>query len=734
VEEYSDAEKTYLEILREFPNSDVSREVEYGLAWSYFQQKKYEEAYDIFDQLSDGSDSIGTKSFYWKGESMRYAGRENEAFKIFNEFLDKYPNSSLAAGVQYQMGALYYNSDRFDQAGKYLSYATGSNEADIQARSFVLLGDIALSKKQFEPARKNFESAINIPGINLNLQNSAMLGLGVSLFYLQKYKEALPYLTDVDYRDPSFESDKLNFYLAETDFALGKFQEALSRYQKVDISNEEVGSFALYGRAYSYFSLRDYGNAALQFADFIKKFPNDSKNIDARLRLADSYYGSRNFASASRVYKELFKVKSGGFDDPNAQYQYAQALYKAGSISDAIKEFRDLQARFPNSEFADRSLYVVGWIYFQQGNFNEAISNYRNVLRTYPRSSLSPIIYYSIGDAYFNIGRYDSAIVNYQKLLTDFPSSNYVFDAVNGLQYSYVAQGNPERAIALIDEFVSRNPGLSFSDQVYFKKGEIYYSQRSYELAKQSYKEFAGNYPKSKLLPDAYYWIGKSAQNLQQHEEAVFNFNRVFEMNPNSETGIASVLEIGNIHNAQKNYDAAISIYDRALSKIPPDSKRKAEVLYMKGLTLINKGNPTESYPVFEEVAQYYPGTIFADKAKFEVALIELSMGRYTVADQYFKNLAETRTDDLGAQSQYYYGLSLLEQNKINEAISAFVRVRTVFGGYDEWLARSFLKMGEAYTMLDDNEKAKEMYRAVLTKHKGDSFGQEAQAKLRELQ
>ena len=66
------------------------------------------------------------------------------------------------------------------------------------------------------------------------------------------------------------------------------------------------------------------------------------------------------------------------------------------------------------------------------------------------------------------MGKYDSAIVNYQKLLTNYPSSNYIFDAVNGLQYCYVAKGQPDNAISTIDEFVNRNPGLSFSDQIFF--------------------------------------------------------------------------------------------------------------------------------------------------------------------------------------------------------------------------------------------------------------------------
>ncbi|MGE5804280.1 MAG: tetratricopeptide repeat protein, partial [Ignavibacteria bacterium] len=59
--------------------------------------------------------------------------------------------------------------------------------------------------------------------------------------------------------------------------------------------------------------------------------------------------------------------------------------------------------------------------------------------------------------------------------------------------------------------------------------------------------------------------------------------------------------------------------------------------------------------------------------------------------------------------------------------------VRTIFPGYGEWLTRSYLKLGECYTRLNEEDKAKDMYRTVLANHRGDQFGKEAEEKLREL-
>lgn len=732
VEDYPNAERSYKEIINQFPSSPFFRDAQYGLAWAYFQQTNYNEAYKIFDFLSGGTDSVAMKSYYWKGESKRYAGYNNEAYEIFNQFLQKYPNSNMVEGVKYQIGVLYFNNSENDLASRYLITATSSEDKLVRAKSLTLLGEIELNKKQYASARNYFEPVLTLQEADGNVQNRSMLGLGISLFYLNDHEKSLEYLLDIDFRTPRFEEQKVNFYIAENYFALDNFKEAINRYDRAVGEDLTINAFASYGKAYSYFNSGDYQNAAFHFNDFIKSFPVNSRITDARLRLADSYYGSRDYIAASRVYKDIFSSSKNLSDDPQLNYQYAQTLFKSGDTESAITQFNLVHEKFPASSFADEAMFTVGWIKFQQRDYVESIISYKRVLEKYPSSSLRPIIYYSIGDANFNLGRYDSAVVYYQKVLSEFPRSEYVFDAVNGIQFSYVARGETERAISFIDQFSRQNPNLSFTDAIFFKKGEIYYGNGDYENAKTAFKDFIASYPRSKKVPDAYYWIGKSSQALGQNEEAIFNFNKVFEDYKTSEAASSGVIEIGNIYNEMGNYPLAVRIYDDAIRELG-NSSRKPEFLLNKGLTLIKMERYEEAYEVFEEVSMYHPGTIFADKSRIELGLISLATGNYETADGYFRTLAKSRSDDIGAKAQYYLGVSLFEQNKFREAEVELQKVRSSFATYDEWLTKSLMLRGEIYEKLEQFEDAKNMYRAVLSKHGGDVYGKEAQEKLRKL-
>jgi TolA-binding protein len=732
VEEYAEAATTYSEIIDNFPRTPVYRDAQYGLAWSYFQQSKYNEAYTVFNNLSQGDDSTAIKSFIWKGESKRYSGNTNEALIIFQDFLKRYPDHPSASLVESLIGLIYFDQNKFELSSQYLANATSSDDPVTRAKAFTMIGEIELRNKNYVKARGNFEPAIRITEAENEVHQRALLGMGVSLYHLGDYEQATDYFRNAESINPSFEPDKINFYMAESYFSLGKYQEALSRYNSIKSNEAEYVQQLTYSKGYCHFNLGSYSNAAYQFAEFIDRYPNDFRITDAKLRLADSYYGARNFAAASRIFKQLFQSGKYSSDDPYAYYQYAQALYKSGETNAAITEFRNLQQKFPDSKYAESSLFTVGFIKFQEGEFEGAITDFRYVLQIYKNSALTPVVFYSIGDAYFNLGMYDSAIVNYRNVLTKYPSSEYVFDAINGMQYSYVAMGKSDEAINLIDRYTSQNPNLKFSDLIFFKKGEIYYSQRDYQNAKTSYQEFLVKYPRSSLVPEAYFWLGKSSQNLKQDDEAIFYFTKVFESYPGSESAAVSVIELGKMYEANGNYQASIEVLEQASTKLK-DSPRLPEVLFIKGTAYVKMDNIQKAYGTFEELAMYHRETIFADQAKFEMGLIDMAAGRYDAANKNFLDVAEKRTDDLGARSQYYYGLSLFDQAKYSESISALVRVRTVYSQYEPWLSRSYLLLGDCYVKLNDKRQAEEMYRVVVTKHKGNELGEEARQKISKL-
>lgn len=731
--DYKNATTIFEELLSDNYDSLLDNKINYSLAWIKFQKNEFSEAFKIFDDLSRvENDTIAIASLFWSGECKRYLGESVQANEIYDQFIKKYPSHPYAARAQLGKGTSYYSQNLSQEAESSLLRAVNSNDPYARGKAFTLLGELKLNQKLFSEARSNFQESVKLTSNVPDIYNRALLGLGVSEFFLSNYNDAVRNLELLKNRSRDFETDKTNFYLAESYLMRGEYSAAIKHYNQIRSGNEELRKPVIYGKAYSYFNLKDFPNAIYYFNDYATKYRTDQNVNDAKLRLADSYFGIKSFDKASQIYRELFANDRLISNDDQTYYQYSQSLFKAGRSNDAIEEFIKLQQKFPRSRFADASQYVVGWIYFQQNNFRAAIENYEKLLTKYPASSLKPIAYYSIGDSYYNLGDYEESINYYNRVLTEFPNTPYILDAVNGIQYAYLAKDQPDRAVSFIDQFVSANPSSKFGDQIFFKKGDIFYSSDDYNNAMIAYQEFIRRYPSSPLIPNAYYWIGKSAAFLKREAEAIDNFNRVLSINLRSDIGISAAIDLANIYTNKNDFTSAIKVLNSSIDA-QPTSNQVPELLYLRAVAEIKSNNLEEAYKTLDQIVTYYEGSVFAAKAKIELSVLEISRKNYDNALILLKELAEKRLDDIGARAQYLIGLTYFEQNNMNDAIIAFVRVRSVFSGYDEWFTRSLLKLGDCYVKLNDKQQAREMYRAVINRHKTGELAQEANRKLKQL-
>lgn len=733
LKDYKSALSIFGELLTDSNDQTLNNKINYSIAWIKFQQNSFDEAFKLFDNLSKvENDTISISSLFWSAECKRYNRELEQANLIYDQFLKKYPNHQFASRAELGKGTSFYSKNLSKDAESSLYKAVNSNDPYSRGKAYALLGELKLNQKLFEEAKNNFQESIKLTANLPNIYLRSLLGLGVSEFYLNNYDNAIKNLEAIKSRDKVFETDKTNFYLAESYLMRGEYSAAIKHYNQISGDNNELRKPIIYGKAYAYFNMKDFPNAIYYFNEYVSKFRNDQNINDAKLRLADSYFGIKNFDKASQIYRELFSSDRLISNDDQTYYQYCQSLFKAGRSNDAIEEFIKLQQKFPRSRFADASQYVVGWIYFQQNNFRSAIDNYEKLLSNYPNSSLKPIVYYSIGDSYFNLGDYDASINFYGRVLTEFPNTQYILDAVNGIQYAYLAKDQADEAVRFIDQFVERNPNAKFSDQIFFKKGDIYYSSDDYEKAIVAYQEFIQKFPSSAQVANAYYWIAKSASFLKRDSEAIENFNRVISISTKSDIGISAAVDVSNIYLSKNDFVSAIKVLNNSIDA-QPTSNRVPELLYLRAVAEIKSANLDDAYKTLDQIVSYYEGTVFSAKAKIELSKLEINRKNYDNALILLKELSEKRLDDIGAQAQYLVGQIYYEQNNINDAIIALVRVRSVYSGYDEWYTRSLLRLGDCYVKLNDKQQAREMYRAVINRHKTGELAQEANRKLKQL-
>jgi outer membrane protein assembly factor BamD len=211
--------------------------------------------------------------------------------------------------------------------------------------------------------------------------------------------------------------------------------------------------------------------------------------------------------------------------------------------------------------------------------------------------------YYSLGQQAFATHDYRGSVVYFQKLIDQYPFSPYAEDAELKIGLSqYQLQHYPE-AIASLGDFEKMHPTS--------KEIEI----ASYYLAMAHYDQ-----------------IGRPDQDQSNTEQALEQFEVIERRYP--ETGFAALahqqisvcremlarhqLLIGDFYYKRANFRAAESRLAELMQKWP-DTPVGDEALYQLGTTLEKEGKKYSAAQAFTAVELHYPGTIYANKAKYEL-------------------------------------------------------------------------------------------------------------------
>lgn len=120
------------------------------------------------------------------------------------------------------------------------------------------------------------------------------------------------------------------------------------------------------------------------------------------------------------------------------------------------------------------------------------------------------------------------------------PKKKSTSKKVSGAQALYNAALNDyyaekfEQARSAFDRFIDKYPKSELVPNAYYWKGETYYSEKNYAQAILTFKEITGRYGKHSKAPDALLKIGMSYDKVGDSDNAIFYLRALIEDFPSS--------------------------------------------------------------------------------------------------------------------------------------------------------------------------------------------------------
>lgn len=672
------------DFVQKHPTSTKRNSAFLDVADYYFDHGKYAYARKWYDKVDEGSISRAERDRYSfnYGYSLYSTKDQAESQKYFNRVVN---SPEYGAQAKYYIGFMAYEGDDYDRANEYFEQV--SDNEKYQEKLSYYQADLNFKLGKFEKAITLAEAQMKKSSPSERSELSKIIG--ESYFNLQKYNEAIPYLTA--YKGKGGKWNNTDYYqLGYAYYKQNDFEKAISEFNKIIGGNNSVAQNAYYHLAESYVKLdkkqealnafrnasqMDYDlkiqeDAWLNYAkisyeignpyqsvpqvltSYLAKYPQNANKSEIETLLIDSYITSKN-------YKEALTLLEGknSFDNKVAYQKvafyrglevYNDGDYKAAKslFEKAIKEPRD-------PKFTARAIFWKAETDYETGDFDDALIGFKQFQQASAASATPEManIDYNLGYTYFKLKNYSKSTEYFKSFANQRKEDKLrLNDAYLRLGDGYFVSSDYKNAIDAYDKAIAlKQIETDYAD---FQKAMSfgYIGQGNTKI--KGLNAFINTYSKSSLRDDAMYELGNSYVKANENDKAIAMYDRLNSEYKNSVFNSKSVLRQGLIYyNANQNNQALAKF--KSLAKNYPNSEEAVQAVATARLIYIDMGRVDE-YAAWVKTLDYV-----------EITDADLDNTTYAAAEkQYLENKTDNAIKQFnGYLSQFPRGIHALKSH-----------------------------------------------------------------------
>ncbi len=682
--------------LKNYPVSSKSPEVNLLIGQCYFHQHRFLEALKKFEEVLDqsGAKNIKDAVFCWIAEVHFRGNNFLRAASYYKMIIDEFPNSSYTPSAYYSLGWCLFQEEKFKEA----------------------LENFKILEEKFPQQPQAQESLFKIIECLYNLKDYAALKERVKS-YIKIYshpKKDSPSYTFKQGAEDSSKLPYLYFYLAESDYYLNNFDQALGGYNKVILNTNDpkIEMLSKLGLGWASLKLKRYQQAGDTFFSISTELL-DKRSIDVLyLGKAILYFETNRFLEAKNIYDELLNLTTDPLTLIQAYLGKADALYNLGEYKETINTYRAVADKIYSNksvpaEIIDKLHYGLAWAYLKEGEFREAIEEFQKIVRHSEDKIFKISALCQIGDAYQDSGDYAKAQETYDSILKDYPDSLYNDYVQYQLGLTMLKLLNYEGAIMGFLNFKRNFPDSKLLDDATYALGLAYFQKQDYNSSKKIFRQFQEEFKDSNLSSEAMYLLGTSLYNLGEFNQAVEVFKNIVRLySQNPELVQKAEYEIADAYYQMGNEKEAMSRFNMLRAKYP-DSNLTAEIIWWLGEYYYRRNDLNLAVRYLSCLIRDFPNSSLIPDTYYALGSIYTQDSKYSEAISNFQKVIEIGKSDLAGQAAIAIADIYARQEKFDLAIDTY---KDKVKEYSNLAYLIYPKLGDIFLKLTKYDEALEFY------------------------
>lgn len=694
------------------PTDKQQRIAGYQLALSYFETGEKGKAKKLFEQCSTSNDVVAQNSLLHLG--IIEIGEENMAAArmAFEQAANMDCDNKLREEALYNY-ALCIHQTRYSPFAesvkvfeRFLNEYPQSPHAD-QVNKYLV--EVYMNTRNYDVALESIEKIVAPSPMIYEAKQKVLYRLGVQEYINGKMENAIEYfdrsIALAQYNKQTH-SDAL-YWRGEAYYNKGDYNSAASNYKSVLALADDNSSKATYGLAYTYFQSGNMGGAEREFLRFTKMAGNDDKELcaDAYNRIGDCYFYKRNYNKADEYYR-----KAGDTHNANADY----ALYRSAITQGLNKDYKGkvatlkkLVTEHPGSSYAQQGYYEMARAHIELGENSEATKALEQIITRYPQSDLARRAAVEEAMLYNNDGNHTKAIAAYKNIIKKYPGSEEAMVAAQDLKNLYVEIGEvDEYARFAADAKGMKAVESSEIDTLTFIAAEKIYGRGNTTEAKEKFNEYAQKFPNGAFSVDCHYYLGIINYNEGKHDEAIADLERVIA-EPHNKYSEEAMAYASDIYHKKGEWARAAELYKALIAK-SSDEERRTACRFNLVQCLYNMNDNEATIATAEEALKNDLSPERERIVRYHLAKALLATNNSEKAEKELAMLAKDTRTVQGAEAKYLLAQLMFDQKRAKECEEEIMNYIETSTPHAYWLARSFVLLADLYASQGRNMEAKQ--------------------------
>ena len=518
---YKVAEEQWRRFLSLYPKDPRAPEVRYMLGRTLAEEGKWEEAQKAFSfLLKEGNFKERDALHYWLATCCQKAKDNACAEEHYRTIVKAYPKSPWFPSTIYHLGTLLFRERRYKEALDYL------------------------------------RKALRYPKLK-DLRPYIRLKLAISLFKLNKYKEAERELTPLLRTGPKELEEESLYWLGEVNYKEEKWAEAQRKFARLR-SLYPRSSFLPYALFHEALALARMGEGERGWeilARWQKTYPNHPLRWRVALAQGKISLSLGRYKEAVEILQKVAKGVKEKELQREASYLVAWSYLQLG-------EARKARGFVKNTEEDDVSHYLLARISLAEGKCKEALPYLFNLVNKppYRKEAL-----FEIARCFFREGKCKECLVNLDILRLEYPRFGRMDELLWMKGECLIVAGKEEEAEKVFRDLLKKHAQSPWAPWAIYRLFSRELKRKRIKEASSLFSTLTKKWPRHDLVPRAALELGAELIQRGKYRDSLSLLQLASRSSQISERQKAR-LWMGEAYFHLKEWKKALKIYQEVLN------------------------------------------------------------------------------------------------------------------------------------------------------------------------